>query len=205
MTRTSLILALAALAAPAAAQTPVDVPRFDGVSVQGGGDVVVRHGATQQVSFTATRPELVDIKVERGSLVIRPCRRSCRDQKLKVEVVTPSLGAASIHGGGALRIERGFPRRDKLALSVHGGGRLDAGQAGADEVSAAIHGGGLIETGAPRNLSAAIHGGGVIRTGAPRTLAVAIHGGGTVNYCGKPGAKTVSINGGGTITESCSR
>ena len=205
MHRTAPILALAALAAPAAAQTPVDVPRFDGVSVEGGGDVVVRHGAAQRVSFTATRPELVEIKVERGKLLIRPCRRSCRDQKLTVEVVTPSLGAASIHGGGDLRIERGFPRRDELALSVHGGGRLDAGNAGAEEVAAAVHGGGHIETGAPRSLAANIHGGGVIRTAAPRSLTVAIHGGGTVKYCGKLGAKTVAINGGGTITESCSR
>ena len=205
MRKTSLIFALAALAAPAAAQTPVDVPRFDGVSVQGGGEVDVRHGAVQRVSFTATHPELVEIKVERGNLVIRPCRRSCRDQRLKVEVVTPSLDAASIHGGGHLRIERGFPRRDSLALSVHGGGRLDAQHADADDVAAAIHGGGVIATGAPRSLAANIHGGGVIRTGAPRSLAVAIHGGGTVNYCGKLGSKTVSINGGGTISESCSR
>ena len=205
MRKTSLIFALAALAAPAAAQTPVDVPRFGGVSVHGGGDVTVRHGAVQRVSFTATHPDLVEIKVERGKLVISPCRRSCRNQRLKVEVVTPTLDSAAIHGGGHLRIERGFPRRDDLALAVHGGGRLDAARAEADDVSAAIHGGGVIVTDAPRSLAASIHGGGVIKTGAPASLAVAIHGGGTVNYCGKVGSQTVSINGGGTITESCGR
>ena len=185
MRKTSLILALAALAAPAAAQTPVDVPRFDAVSLHGGGDMVVRHGAAQRVSFTATHPDLVEIKVERGNLVVSPCRRSCRDQRLRVEVVTPSLDAAAIHGGGNIRIEGGFARRDELALAVHGGGRLDAGAADADEIAVAIHGGGTVQT------------------GAPRSLAVAIHGGGTVRYCGEPGSKSVSINGGGTVNASC--
>lgn len=184
--RLAFFLAAAALAAPAAAETPVDVPAFDGIELRGGGDVVVRHGPVQRVTFTATHPDLVAFEVERGTLVMRPCRRSCRDQDFRVEIVTPRLGAAAIHGGGAIRFASAFPPRGNLALAIHGGGRIDAARADA------------------RSVAASIKGGGTIRTGEARALAVSIHGGGSVRYCGDP-AKTVSIHGGGTVSKGCAR
>ena len=180
-------LALALLAAPAAAQTPVEVPDFDSIRLEGGGTVSVRHGATHRVTFTATRPELVEIEVERDTLVIRPCRKSCSNQRLSVEVVTPQIDAAAIHGGGKLEIGGGFPRSRDLALAVHGGGRLDAEAASASDVAVAIRGGGTVQL------------------GAPASLAVAIHGGGSVLHCGHVESRTVSIQGGGTIDRSCSQ
>ena len=181
------LLALALLAAPAAAQTPVDVRAFDRIRLEGGGSVSVRHGSSHRVTFTATRPELVEIEVERDTLVIRPCRRSCSDQRLSVEVVTPEIDAAAIHGGGKLDIGGGFSRSRDLALAVHGGGRLDAEAVPADDVAVAIHGGGTVQL------------------GAPASLAVSIQGGGRVLHCGHIDSRTVSIRGGGTIDRSCSQ
>ena len=170
------------LAAPAAAQTPIRVGAFDSIELRGGGDVIVRHGREHRVTVTGGDPNLASIEVDRdGDLVIRPCRRSCRNQRLRVEVVTPELEAVAIHGGGQIRTESGFPARGSLALAVNGGGALDARMLRADRVAAAINGGGRIRTSPERNLIAAIRGGGAITyTGDPRT--------------------TVSINGGGTVT-----
>ncbi|MFN3389673.1 MAG: GIN domain-containing protein [Allosphingosinicella sp.] len=182
----TLLLAAAALAAPAAAQTPVDLPRFDGIELRGGGDVTVRHGAVQRVTFTEAEAGQAAFDVVRGKLVIRACRKSCRNQRLRVEIVTPRLDAAAITGGGTIRLAAGLPPRDNLALAVTGGGRIDAGP-----VRAA-------------NVAASVKGGGTIQAGTPRALAVSIAGGGSVHYCGDP-AKTVSVHGGGTVSKSCSR
>lgn len=180
----SALIAAAALAAPAAAQTPVNVPRFDSVELRGGGEVVVRHGSVQRVTFTASQPDQAAFEVERGTLVIRACRRSCRNQRLRVEIVTPRLGAAAITGGGSVQLAPGLPPRDRLALAITGGGRIDASRLRAG------------------NVAASIKGGGIIHAGTPRALAAAIHGGGSVRYCGEP-AKTVSVHGGGTVSRSC--
>jgi hypothetical protein len=182
MNRMLLGAALLALAAPAAAQTPVRVGAFDSLELRGGGEVVIRHGREQRVTLISGDPNLASIEVDRdGDLVIRPCRRSCRNQRLKVEVVTPDLGAVAIHGGGVIRTEGAFPARGSLALAVNGGGILDARAIRADSVATAINGGGRI------------------RTSPARTLAASIRGGGAVTYTGDP-RTTVSINGGGTVT-----
>ena len=174
--------AVIALAAPAAAQTPVRVGAFDSIELRGGGEVIVRFGREQRVTLVAGDPNLASIEVDRDrDLVIRPCRSSCRNQRLRVEVVTPQLNAVAIHGGGQIRTEGAFPARGSLALAVNGGGTLDARSLRADAVAAAINGGGRIRTSPARTLAAAIRGGGaVLYTGDPRTT-VSIDGGGTVS------------------------
>jgi Putative auto-transporter adhesin, head GIN domain len=174
--------ALLAAAAPAAAQTPVRVPSFDSLELRGGGEVTVRYGRDQSVTIVGGDPSLASITVDDDhDLVIRPCRSSCRNQRLRVEVVTPELDAIAIDGGGQIRTEAGFAQRRMLALAVNGGGSLDARTMPADTVAGAINGGGRI------------------RTSPLRTLAAAIHGGGAITYAGDP-STTVSIDGGGTVT-----
>ena len=174
--------AAAALAAPAVAQTPVRVGVFDSIELRGGGEVIVRHGREHRVTIVSGDPSLASIEVDGDrDLVIRPCRSSCRDQRLRVEVVAPELNAVAIHGGGTIRTEGAFPARGSLALAVNGGGSLDARALRADAVAVAIHGGGRIRTSPARTLAAAIRGGGaVFYTGDPRTT-VSIDGGGTVS------------------------
>lgn len=174
--------AAALLAVPAPAQTPVRVGGFDSVELRGGGDILIRHGAEHRVTLLRGDPSLASFEVERdGTLVIQPCRTSCRNQNLRVEVVTPEVEAVAINGGGSIRIEGGFPREDSLAVAINGGGTIDARAVRA------------------RSVAAAINGGGLIRTSAERSLAASIRGGGAVRYLGDP-EKTVSIRGGGTVT-----
>jgi hypothetical protein len=174
--------AILAAAAPAAAQTPVRVPTFDSLELRGGGEVIVRHGREQRVTILGGDPNLASITVDPDhDLVIRPCRSSCRNQRLRVEVITPELDAIAIHGGGEIRTEAGFPQRRVLALAVNGGGNLEARSMRADTVAGAVNGGGRI------------------RTSPVRTLAAAIHGGGAISYTGDP-STTVSVNGGGAVT-----
>ncbi|HYJ29873.1 MAG TPA: DUF2807 domain-containing protein [Allosphingosinicella sp.] len=183
MTKTFFAAAvLLAASVPASAQTPVRVGAFDSLELRGGGEVIVRFGRVQSVTITGGDPNLASIMVDsEGDLVIRPCRTSCRNQRLRVEVVTPRLDAIAIDGGGQVRTEAGFAPRGTVALAINGGGSLDARTMPADTVAAAITGGGRI------------------RTAPVRTLAAAVHGGGAITYTGNP-RTTVSINGGGTVT-----
>ena len=177
--KTKLALLALALAAPAAAQTPVPVGKFDALSLVGGGTVTVRHGPTHRVTLLRGDLGTSSFEVKKGSLEIRACRRSCRDYRLEVEVVTPDLDAVAITGGGAIRFA-GFPAQNSLAASVVGGGSLDTRGIAANSVAASIQGGGVI-TAAPR-----------------RSLAASINGGGVVRYTGQP-TRSVSINGGGSV------
>jgi len=181
MTKLIFTAALLAAAIPAAAQTPIRVAAFDSIELRGGGEVIVRHGSEQRVTVTGGDPDLASIEVDsEHDLVIRPCRKSCRNQRLTVEVVTPALDAIAISGGGRVRTEGGFAARTTLALAVNGGGSLDARTMRADTVAGAVTGGGQIRTSPARTLAAAIRGGGAITyTGDPQTV-VSIHGGGTV-------------------------
>ena len=182
MNKLTLAAALLALASiPAAAQTPIAVPRFDSVELRGGGELVIRHGPQQRVTLISGNRALAGFEVERdGKLVIRACRTSCRRQNLRVEVVTPELDAVAINGGGSIRIDGRFPREDSFAVAINGGGTIDARAVPARNVAAAINGGGRIRTAPERSLAASIRGGGaILYTGDPET-AVSIRGGGTV-------------------------
>jgi hypothetical protein len=178
-----LALAFLALAAPApsAAQTPVQVPTFRSLSLQGGGTVTLRHGPVQKVTLVRGDAAVSEFRVrDDGTLEIRACRSRCSNYKLEVEIVTPSLSGLAIAGGGSIRSAGAFPERETLGISIAGGGTIDAEPIGAQSVAASIR------------------GGGTIRTRARRSLATSIVGGGVVNYAGEP-ALTVSVHGGGNI------
>ena len=98
-----LAAALGAVAVPAAAQTPVPVSAFDSIELRGGGTLTVRQGDRQQVSLISGNLETTRFSVdEDGQLTILACRRSCRNYRLRVEVVTPDVDALAIHGGGSI-------------------------------------------------------------------------------------------------------
>ena len=181
-----LLLAAAtlALAVPAAAQTPVAVPAFDSIELRGGGHVTIRHGARQRVTLVRGNTEMTQFRVDRnGQLTIQACVRRCRNYDLRIEIVTPEVDAAAIHGGGAIRTEGSFPGQSSLAVAINGGGAID------------------VRSVAARNVAASIRGGGVIRTDARDSLAASINGGGAITYLGNP-TTTVSINGGGTVSRA---
>ena len=185
----TIAIAIAALAAvaPAAAQTPISLPAFDSVELRGGGRVTIRHGASQSVTLVRGNRDMTRFAVDRsGRLRIDACVRSCRNYDLAVEIVTPGLEGVAIQGGGSLRAEGGFGRRESLAAAISGGGLIDATALSAERVAASVN------------------GGGTIRTHARQSLAVTINGGGSVVYEGDP-AVTSRINGGGTVRRSVGR
>ena len=186
--RFSILVALIlACAVPAAAQGPVRVPSFDSIELRGGGHVTIRHGATQRVTLVRGSTDLTRFRVDDdGNLRIDACVRSCRNYDLRVEIVTPSLNAVAITGGGAIRTDGAFPARGMLAVAVTGGGSIDVRPIEAGSVAAAIRGGGSIMT-RPRN-----------------SLAASISGGGSITYWGRPSV-TSSINGGGSVRRAAAR
>jgi hypothetical protein len=180
-----LALTAAPLAAAATAAATGDLPRFDQVELNGGGTVTVRHGAVQRVRFLSGNADLTPVRVQERNrrLVIDACKRNCpRNYRLHVEIVTPSLVAASINGGGRLTVEPGFAGQASLAAAVSGGGDLDA-------------------RGIPaRTAATAVKGGGQVRVRAQKSLVAAVSGGGRVLYWGEPQV-TTTINGGGTVSK----
>jgi hypothetical protein len=185
MKKIGLSLAALAAAAPAAAQTRVEVPAFDSVNLRGGGEVVVRHGDRQSVTMIRGDLETSRFRVDSdGELEILACVRSCRNYDLRVEIVTPRLDAVGIDGGGEIRAEGAFPESDTLAIGIDGGGEIDMAAIPAETVAAGINGGGLIVTHAERRLAAGISGGGAVRYRGDPQVTSAINGGGTVSPVG---------------------
>jgi hypothetical protein len=184
MIRTILpALALATLLSSAAlAGQVINVAPFKSLELHGGGVATLRHGDRQRVVLLKGDPAIAEIQVVGdGRLMLSPCRNTCwGDHELEVEVTTPSIAAISVHGGGELKAESGFPKQASLALSVHGGGDADVRAIPADAVSAAVHGGGDVELRAERTLAADVHGGGDVRYWGHPAVTSSTHGGGSV-------------------------
>lgn len=176
-------LALASLTSSAAlAGQDIKVPPFKSIELHGGGNATLRHGDRQRVVLIKGDPSIAQIEVVGdGKLMLSPCRKTCwGDHELEVEVTTPSISALSVHGGGDLRAERGFPKQPSLALSVHGGGDANLRDLPADTISVSVHGGGEAQVRAERTLAAEVHGGGEVRFWGHPSVNSSVHGGGTV-------------------------
>ena len=177
----ALALTVLAPAAALAAET-INVPAFKSIELHGGGEATLRHGDRQRVVLIKGDPKIAQIEVvSNGKLVLSPCRDWCwGNHELKVEVTTPAIAAISVHGGGDLRAERGFPTQPSLDLSVHGGGDADVRDLPADDVSVEVHGGGEAKVRAERTLAADVHGGGEVRFWGHPEVHSSTHGGGEV-------------------------
>lgn len=154
---------------------------FQSVELRGGGEVVVRPGATQSVRLVQGDSAFTRITTANGRLVIERCPDRCpRDYRSRVEVTTPSLAALAVNDGGVLRVEGSFPRRPSLAVSVSHGGGLDARALAADEVAASVSNGGIILTSAERRLNGAVAQGGRISYWGSPAVTRSVRQGGVV-------------------------
>ena len=183
LSRYALVPVIALLAVPALAATTVPVGHFDQIGLEGGGHVVVKHGATQSVTLLKGSTEFTSIRInDKNNLEIKACNSRCPERyDLEIEIVTPDLKAAAIEGGGHITAESGFPNSREISAAVDGGGHLDLTALKADKVSAAVNGGGHIEVTALRDLSAAVDGGGSIVYHGDPQVSQAIDGGGSVS------------------------
>lgn len=177
----ALALALAAAPVAAPAAETLSLPAFQGVELNGGGTVTIRHGARQRVTLVSGSSEVTRFRVRDNRLEIDACQRNCpRGYKLQVEIVVPSIEAVAINGGGRIAASGRFPRQGAVAAAISGGGNIDLRAVAAGAAVASIRGGGQI----------GVH--------ADSSLTTSISGGGNVTYWGKPQI-TTSINGGGTV------
>jgi hypothetical protein len=177
----ALVLAAAAPSAALASQV-IKVPPFRSIELHGGGEAILRHGDRQRVVLIKGDPAIAEIRVTGdGELVVSPCRDGCwGEHELEVEVTTPGIAAVSVHGGGDLKAQPGFPNQPSLALSVHGGGDADVRALSADNVSVEVHGGGDAKLRANRTLTANVHGGGDVRFWGHPKVNSSTRGGGSV-------------------------
>jgi hypothetical protein len=181
-----LAAAFGLLASPAFAEV-VPVGHFDGVGLEGGGHVVVKHGPTQSVTILKGSTQYTTFKIRHDNVLeIKVCNADCPPvYDLEVEIVTPDLHSASIDGGGHITASTGFPEQDSFAAAIDGGGHIDMQTIAASTVHAAIDGGGHIEVTAKRTLNAAIDGGGSITYHGDPQVNSAIDGGGSVSKAAK--------------------
>lgn len=168
-------------AASVAAPGVAGIVPFEAVSLEAGGDVVIRPGARHRVRVVGGDSQALEIvSTRQRGLQIRCRPNACRSSTPRVEVTIPAIRALAVHGGGRIYVERGFSPQNDLALAVHGGGQIDASQLGVANVAAAVTGGGNILTDARSSLAASVRGGGLIRYLGDPAVTTAIQGGGAV-------------------------
>ena len=170
------------LVTPALAGTVVPVGPFNRIALNGGGEVILKHGTQQRVTLIKGSTAHTSFTVRNdGELEIDACNVSCPHQyDLTIEIVTPNLRGAAIDGGGEIRTDGAFPAQPGFAAAINGGGEIDV---------RAIRAG---------NGEASIQGGGKIMLTAASTLAASVSGGCEIVYRGNPQV-TQSIQGGGEV------
>jgi Putative auto-transporter adhesin, head GIN domain len=175
--------ALAVTPAIASAETVVPTSKFTGVELHGGGSINIHQGPVQRVTLVRGDPAVAHFTVNgRGRLIVSPCDGFCwGTHHLEVDIETPDLDAAEIHGGGHITAKGAFPAQGAVSVAILGGGDIDMKDVPAQSASAAIHGGGKIYISAQSSLEARIYGGGEIRYLGRPTVNSAIHGGGAVS------------------------
>jgi hypothetical protein len=176
-------LVLASLFAASAANAATDIPvkSFTGISLKGGGHVVLKYGPTQRVTLLKGSTTYTTIEVRHGNdLQIEACNAQCLNYDLEIEIVTPEVEALAVKGGGEIESAAGFPRQNSISAAVAGGGEIDLHNVAADEVNAAVSGGGDISVRAERSLHAAVNGGGGITYWGNPAVTQAVNGGGEI-------------------------
>lgn len=179
----ALITAPLMLAAPSLAATDIPLPPFTGISVHGGGHVILMHGATQRVTLLKGDPKVAQLEVVHGNtLDISPCPTICpfHNTELEVEIVSPNIAAIEAHGGGAIDTKGEFPKQAQMSVAAHGGGSIDIRAIAVEQIAADVHGGGDVHVKPISSLAASVHGGGVISYSGNPQVASSIHGGGSV-------------------------
>jgi hypothetical protein len=176
----------ALLALPAMAATDVPLAPFKSVGLQGGGDVVLKHGDVQRVTLLKGSTAFTTFKVQGNSLNIEACNNNCPSHyDLQIEIVSPAVDSVAIEGGGTIKAEGSFPATGELSAAVSGGGDIDVRGISAGRVNAAVNGGGGIRTTATQALNAAVSGGGDITYWGNPEVRQAVSGGGAVEHASR--------------------
>lgn len=183
MKRLLPVFAVTALfATPAFAAEVVPLASFSGVGLNGGGHVVLRHGATQRVTILKGSTQFTQLRVKGNSLEIDACNERCPNHyDLEIEIVSPSINAVAINGGGEIETAGSFPAQGDMSAAINGGGEINVTGINSKTVQAAVQGGGHIMVTATGELTAAVSGGGQISYRGNPQLTQAVQGGGSID------------------------
>ncbi|HEX4304367.1 MAG TPA: DUF2807 domain-containing protein [Rhizomicrobium sp.] len=178
----------ALLMTAASAATVVPLAPFKSVGLSGDGEVILKHGDVQSVTLIKGSTQFTRLTVkDGGNLEIDACDNNCpHNYDLQVEIVSPSISAVAISGGGSIHAEGAFPASPRLEAAVSGGGEIDARAMPAAKIEAAVDGGGAIKVSATASLNAAVSGGGEIKYWGNPTVSQAVSGGGEVSHASAP-------------------
>jgi len=222
---TALLLAVCALAIPAAPAlaSPLDwisgnsiqgsgklqkqtreVGSFHGVALNVPGTVELRIGNTDSVTIEADDNilPLIDTAVENGTLRIRPAKRNANFRQSSLTIVIQARQVERISVGGSGSITATGLRAEKLRFDVGGSGSIDARDLDSRAVAVAIGGSGNFKaSGKTEQLTASIGGSGNIQAGrlAAREVQVSIGGSGEAQVWAKDDL-SISIGGSGEVS-----
>jgi hypothetical protein len=169
---------------------------FRSVTLQSGGEVIVRYGPSHRVTVLQGSAECVSARVDDADrLVIEHRHRECeKNPRLIIEAVTPEVGHLLVSNGGMIRCAGGFPAQEGLRVAVDNGGVIDVRSMRADQVTAAVYSGGRIFTRPQKSLRADIAQGGIVTYwGNPHVQSKIDHGG--VVTRGKPSEVDKPVSG----------
>lgn len=182
--RSSLcILSVLLLGTASASATDIRAQSFDGISISGGGHVVLKYGSSPRITLIKGSTEYTSFKFKRGgSLEIEACNTRCPEHyDLEIEAVTPNIVTAiAVKNGGKIESATGFPGQGEISIAVSGGGEIDVRNIAADQVNAAVNGGGNETVSAKNQLNAAVNGGGEIVYFGDPEVAQAVSSGGNI-------------------------
>lgn len=221
----ALLLAVCALAIPAAPAlaSPLDwisgnsiqgsgklqkqtreVGSFHGVALNVPGTVELRIGNTDSVTIEADDNilPLIDTAVENGTLRIRPAKRNANFRQSSLTIVIQARQVERISVGGSGSITATGLRAEKLRFDVGGSGSIDARDLDSRQVAVAIGGSGNFKaSGKTEQLTASIGGSGNIQAGrlAAREVQVSIGGSGEAQVWAKDDL-SISIGGSGEVS-----
>ena len=181
--KTALVAFALFCAAPAVAQAAetINVGHFDGIDINGGGQVTLRHGATQSIVLRQGSTQYTSFRISDGhTLRIDACNGTCpHHYDLEIEITVPDIRALSINGGGSITASS-FPGKDKITAAVNGGGEIDLTGMPVANATVAVNGGGLIKLVATSHMTAAVEGGGEIAYGGHPQVTQVVQGGGSI-------------------------
>ena len=222
---TALLLAVCALAIPAAPAlaSPLDwisgnsiqgsgklqkqtreVGSFHGVALNVPGTVELRIGNTDSVTIEADDNilPLIETAVENGTLRIRPAKRNANFRQSSLTIVIQARQVERISVGGSGNITATGLRAEKLRFDVGGSGSINARDLDSRAVAVAIGGSGNFKaSGKTEQLTASIGGSGNIQAGrlAAREVQVSIGGSGEAQVWAKDDL-SISIGGSGEVS-----
>ena len=164
MLRLLTLAAVTIFAFSGLAETVIPVGEFRWVDLDGGGQVIVRHGPVQRVTLVKGDLENTSVRIGAGQrLLIDHKGKHHRDgYRMQIEVVTPHLTGAAVSNGGTVQVVGAFPAQASIDAAVDNGGTVDIRSIAADSVKASVNQGGRIFTTAQKSLSADVESGGAI-------------------------------------------